>query len=47
MERGKYSSVLIEQVLKDFEPTGDINLVSQKHSVPTDAIYRFSGDKIN
>jgi hypothetical protein len=47
MARAKYSPELIEQVLKDFESTRDINLVSQKHGVPTHAIYRFRGDKLN
>lgn len=46
MGREKYSSELIEQVLKDLESTGDVSLVSQKHSIPAHAIYRFRREKL-
>lgn len=47
MSRVKYTPELIGQVLKDLESSGDVNLVSQKHGVPTHAIYRFRRNKLN
>lgn len=46
MGRLKYSSELIEQVLGDLTATGDIQLVSKKHGIPTYAIYRFRREKL-
>ncbi len=41
MHKLKYSLELRKQVLKDWEETGNIESVSQKHDVPIHAIYRF------
>ena len=46
MGREKYSTELIEQVIKDFKSTNDVNLISQKHGVPIHAIYRFRREKL-
>ena len=46
MGREKYSAELIEQVIKDFKSTNDVNLISQKYGVPIHAIYRFRRKKL-
>jgi hypothetical protein len=46
MSQIKYSPELIEQVLKDFESTNDINLVCHKHKIPAHAVYRFRRDRL-
>ena len=46
MGQNKYSPELIEQVLKELESTGDIELVSRKHNVPTHAIYRHRRERL-
>jgi predicted RNase H-like nuclease (RuvC/YqgF family) len=46
MAKNKYSPALIEQVLKELDITGDIELVSRKHNVPPHAIYRFRREKL-
>jgi hypothetical protein len=46
MSQIKYSPELIEQVLKDFESTNDVSLVSQKHKIPAHAVYRFRRDRL-
>lgn len=43
MTRTKYSSDLIEQVLKDLESRNDLALVSRKHGVPTHAFIALEG----
>ena len=37
----RYSTEQIEGVLKDFEQTGDVKAVSDRHGIPSHAIYRF------
>ena len=41
MAKEKYSSELKEQVLKDLDEVGEIDLVCQRHNVPKHAVYRF------
>ena len=42
----KYSPELKEQVLKDLDEVGDINVVCQKHNIPKHAVYRFRRDRL-
>lgn len=47
MAKEKYSPELKEQVLKDLDEIGDINVVCQKHNVPKHAVYRFRRSRLN
>lgn len=46
MAKEKYSPELKEQVLKDLDEVGEIDLVCQRHNVPKHAVYRFRRERL-